>query len=184
MASVDDSTVSAHGSPRLRPKSSRGEGVDVANGPRGKGGGRRPGPKAGAIVTGVIVGQAKKGVLIELGSTELLLPRSKYGSAGDWIEEAGYGAAVTVEVVADPGTTGGTGLTRVGIERSLRQPRGIDGRIERAGGGWRLIPADGTPALPVIVLDHLDPDDLARTTTRWDVGAAYRDDHRFVLPAD
>ena len=126
-----------------------------------------PGPKAGAIVTGIVVGQAKKGVLVELGSTELLLPRSKYGSAGDWIEDAGYGAAVTVEVVADPGTAGGTGLTRVGIERSLRQPRPIDGRIERAGGGWRLVPADGTAAFPVVLLDHLDPDGLARTTTRW-----------------
>jgi hypothetical protein len=154
----------------------------VANGPRGKGGGRRPGPKAGAIVTGTIVGEAKKGVLVELGSTELLLPRSRYGSAADWIDDAGYGAAVTVEVVADPGAPRGTGLTRVGIERSLRQPRTIDGRLERAGGGWRLVPADATPAFPVVPLDHLDPDALARTTTRWQVGAVYRDS-RFVFPA-
>ncbi|WP_421120155.1 hypothetical protein ACE2AJ_02080 [Aquihabitans daechungensis] len=149
----------------------------------GSGGGGRPkGPKVGSILTGMIVGQAKKGVMVELGSTEILLPRAKYGAAADRIEESMYGDALTVEVVADQ-QSGGVGLTRVGIERSLRQPREIAGRLRREGAGFVLVPDDGSGPIDVVVLDRTDVDDLVGDRTSWMVGATYRD-RRFVVPSE
>jgi hypothetical protein len=148
---------------------------------RRSGGGRQPkGPKVGSILTGMIVGQAKKGVMVELGSSEILLPRTKYGAAADRIEEAMYGDALTVEVVADQSGPSGIGLTRVGIERSLRQPRSIDGRLERSGSGFRLVPSDGSDPFAVVVLDQADPDALVGTNLAWHVGAPHRD-QRFAF---
>ena len=137
-------------------------------------GGRPKGPKVGAILTGMIVGQAKRGVMVELGSTEILLARPKYGAASDRIEESGYGDPLTVEVVAAPDQPGGTGLTRVGIERSFRQPRTIDGQLRREGAGFALVPADGSTPFAVLVLDRLDPDGLVGVPRAWSVGAPYR----------
>lgn len=156
---------------------------------RGGGGGSRSnrgsrvpkGPKVGAILTGTIVGQTAKGVLVELGSSELLLARSRYGAAADRIEESGYGDALTVEVVAG-GPGDGPGLSRVGIERSLRQPRSIAGKLRREGGGFVLVPGDGSPAFAVSVLDLRDPDGLVGRSLEWSVGAPYRG-VRFVEPA-
>lgn len=154
----------------------------MATSGRGKGGARRPtGLQVGAILTGTIVGQAKKGVMVELGSTELLLPRSKYGAVADRIEEALYGDALTVEVVADPTHQSKVGLTRVGIERALRQPRPIEGRLARDGAGFVLTPADGSEPFAAFPVDTFDPDDLCQTTTSWLVSAPHRD-RRFVLP--
>ncbi len=141
---------------------------------RGRGGRGPKGPKVGSILTGMIVGQAKKGVMVELGSTEILLPRTKYGAAADRIEEAVYGDALTVEVVADQSRSNGIGITRVGIERSLRQPRSVDGRLERSGGGFQLVPSDGSEAFPVVVLDQADPDSLVGVEATWPVGAPHR----------
>jgi len=135
----------------------------------------------GSILTGMIVGQAKKGVMVELGATELLLPRAKYGAAADRIEESMYGDALTVEVVADQ-QSGGVGLTRVGIERSLRQPREIAGRLRREGAGFVLVPDDGSEPIDVVVVDHADVDELVGDTATWLIGATYRD-RRFVIPA-
>ncbi len=148
---------------------------------RGGGGGRPKGPKVGSILTGMIVGQAKKGVMVELGSTELLLPRAKYGAAADRIEESMYGDALTVEVVADQ-QSGGVGLTRVGIERSLRQPRPITGRIRREGAGFVLVPDDRSGPMDIVVLDRTDADDLIGEVRPWLVGATYRG-RRFAVPA-
>jgi hypothetical protein len=139
------------------------------------------GPAVGTVLTGMIVGQAKKGVLVELGAIELLLPRSRYGAAADRIEEAGYGEALTVEVVAGPDGSG-PGLTRVAIERSFRQPRSIDGVLRRQGSGFLLAPDDGGDAIAVLVLDRLDSDALVGTSTTWSVGAPYRG-VRLVAPA-
>lgn len=144
-----------------------------------RGSGRPRGPAVGSILTGMIVGQAKKGVMVELGSVEVLLPRSRYGAASDRIEEAGFGDALTVEVVADAGP-GGIGLTRIGIERSLRQPRPIPGALRRQGRGLALVPDDGTGAFAVVVLDRADPDSLTGAVRTWLVGAAHRG-VRFVL---
>lgn len=129
----------------------------------------------------MVVGEAKKGVLVELGSTELLLARSRWGAASDRIAEAGYGDALTVEVVADPGGEG-TALDRVGIERSIRQPRAIDGTLRRQGSGFELCPADGSTAFAVIVLDRLQPDSLVGDERSWSVGAPHRA-IRLVEPA-
>lgn len=139
-----------------------------------RGSGRPKGPAAGTIVTGMVVGEAKKGVLVELGAVELLLPRSRFGAATDQIADAGYGTALTVEVVTDAGPGSGTTLSRVGIERSTRQPRPIDGALRRKGTGFELVPADGAPAFAVLVLDRLDPDALVGPVRSWSVGAPHR----------
>lgn len=140
-----------------------------------QGRGRPKGPKAGSILTGMVVGEAKKGVLIELGSTEMLLARNRWGAASDRIEAAGYGDALTVEVIAAPDQPAGTALTRVGIERSFRQPRTIDGALHRQGGGFELRPADGSAAFAALVRDRLDPDSLVGEERSWAVGARHRD---------
>jgi hypothetical protein len=131
----------------------------------------------------MVVGEAKKGVVIELGSTELLLARARWGAASDRIEEAGYGDALTVEVAAAPDQPGGTALTRVGIERSIRQPRVIDGSLHRKGSGFELRPADGSTPFAAVVLDRLDPDSLTGRERAWSVGAPHRD-LRLIEPAD
>lgn len=143
-------------------------------------GGRPPRLAVGAIVTGMIVGEAKRGVLLELGASELVLPRSRFGAASDRIEEATYGDALTVEVIADPGRPGGVGLSRIGIERSIRQPRPIDGRLRRQGAGFELVPADGAEPIAVVLLDRADPETVVGDERTWAVGAPYRD-RRFVL---
>lgn len=143
--------------------------------------GRPKGPAAGSILTGMIVGEAKKGVLVELGSSELVLPRSRYGTAADRIIESGYGDALTVEVVDAPGGAGGRTLDRVAIERSIRQPRPITGTLRRRGSGFLLEPADGADAFAVFVLDRFEPDALASTERRWLVGAPHRG-IRFIEP--
>ena len=138
-----------------------------------KGRPRQPrGPAVGTVVTGMVVGEAKKGVLVELGSVELLLPRSRFGTSDDLLGDAGYGSAVTVEVVATP--EGGTALTRVGIDKSIRQPRVIVGTLRRSGAGFDLLPADGAERFAVVVLDRLAPDDLVGTERSWLVGAPHR----------
>ncbi|MGN6693070.1 MAG: hypothetical protein ACTHN0_02750 [Aquihabitans sp.] len=139
-----------------------------------RGRGRPKGPAVGSILTVMVVGEAKKGVLVELGSHELLLPRSRYGAAGDRIEEAGYGTPLTVEVVAGPGGDG-VGLSRVSIERSFRQPRLMEGTLRRAGSGFVLAPGEGAQPFAVLVLDRLAPDELVGTERPWLVGAPYRD---------
>lgn len=143
--------------------------------------GRRPGgPKVGSILTGTVVGQAKRGVMVELGSTEVLLPRARYGAGADRLEGAGYGDAVTVEVVADPSSPGGSGLSRVGIERSLRQPRPIEGTLRRKGLAFELIPADGSAGFDVVLLDRFQAEGLVGRVATWSVGAPHRG-VRFVL---
>lgn len=150
----------------------------------GRSAGRGPkgpkGPIPGSILTGMIVGQAKKGVTVELGSTELVLPRAKYGASADRIEGSMYGDALTVEVVADQSGPNGIGITRVGIERSMRQPRPIDGRLERSGDGFRVVPADGSDPFAVVVVDQADPDALVGADATWHVGAPHRG-QRFAL---
>ncbi|MCU1369079.1 MAG: hypothetical protein JWO77_273 [Ilumatobacteraceae bacterium] len=131
----------------------------------------------------MFVGTAKKGVLVELGTTELLLARSRFGAASDRIEAAGYGDALTVEVVEAPDAPGGTALSRVGIERSIRQSRVIHGALHRKGSGFELRPADGSAPFAALVLDRLDPDALVGTDRPWSVGAPYRD-IRMIEPAD
>lgn len=153
---------------------------------RSQGARRRPtGPPVGSIATGMVVGQAKRGVLVELGAAELLLPRSKYASATDRIEEMGYGDALTVEVVADPGQPGGAGLSRVGIERSVRQPRPIEGELRRDDAGVLLAPSDGSASIPVVLLDRgaVEVGLLVGTSDQWMVGAPHRD-RRFVVLDD
>ena len=157
------------------------------SGPTGGAGGgtergrRRPkGPLVGTVRTGMVVAQAKKGVLVELGGTELLLARARYGAAADRIEALGYGDALTVEVVADPGQSGGAGLSRVAIERSVRQPRQIEGELRRRGFDLLLAPSDGSPPYPVVVLDRAEVEDLVGTVGRWFVGAPHRG-VRFVV---
>lgn len=148
---------------------------------RGSGPRRGPtGPPVGTIRTGMVVGQAKKGVLVELRGTELLLGRARYGAAAGRIEEAMYGDGLTVEVVADPGAPGGTALSRVGIERSVRQPRRMEGTLVRDGSSFTLVPSDGAPPFPVEVLDDREPARLLGRASWWAVGAPYRD-RRFVV---
>lgn len=130
----------------------------------------------------MVVGEAKKGVRIELGSTELLLPRSRWGAASDRIAEATYGTAVTVEIIEAPDQAGGTALSRVALDRSIRQPRRMDGQLRRRGSGFELVPADGSSAFRALVLDRLDPDSLVGGPRSWLVGALYRD-LRLVEPA-
>ena len=131
----------------------------------------------------MVVGQAKKGVLVELGSQELLLPRSRYGAAATQIEEAGYGLPLTVEVVDGSGPEAPLGLSRVAIERSIRQPREIDGELHQAGRGFHLAPVDGSAAFAVLVLDRLDPEALVGHPRAWSVGAPYRA-VRLISPVD
>lgn len=142
---------------------------------RGRSGGaRRPtGPLVGAILTGTLVGHTRKGVMIELGATEALLPRARYGAAADRLEDAMFGEAVTVEVVADHGHPSGIGLSRIPIERSLRQPRSIDGRLVRSGAGLELVPADGSSSFAVVVVDRHQTEELADTDGTWLVGAPH-----------
>ncbi|QXC61919.1 hypothetical protein KSP35_03590 [Aquihabitans sp. G128] len=111
---------------------------------------------------------------VELGGAELLLARSRWGAAADQIEAMGYGDALTVEVVADPG--GGTGLSRVAIERSVRQPRAIEGELRRAGPDLELVPADGSPPFTVVLLDRfaVEAEALAGRSGSWAVGAPHR----------
>jgi hypothetical protein len=134
----------------------------------------------GSILTGIIVGEAKRGVLVELGTVELLLPTARFGAAKDRIEAAGYGDALTVEVVVDASQPGGVGLGRTGIERSIRQPRAIGGRLRRQGAGVELVPSDGSEPFAVVVLDQLAVEALVGPERSWWVGAPYRG-HRFVL---
>ena len=142
-------------------------------GPRGP-----KGPPVGTILTAMVVGQGKKGVLVELGGAELPMARSRYGAAADRIEALGYGDALTVEVVADAG--GGTGLCRVAIERSVRQPREIEGVLRRRGADVELVPADGSSPFVVVLLDRVaSAAELDRAGT-WLVGAPHRG-VRFVL---
>lgn len=131
-------------------------------------------PPVGSLVTGTLVGQVKKGALVELGELELVLPRSRFGAAADLIDAASYGDPLTVEVVAEPSHKPPIGLTRLGIERSVRQPRGIDGRIERVGQRFVLHPDDRSPAFDVVVLDHPSPEVLHGASGRWQVGAPHR----------
>lgn len=139
--------------------------------------------EVGAFLTGMITSQAKRGVVVEVGSRELLLPRSRFGPAVDRIEACGYGDPLTVEVVADPGLKDGVGLTRLGIERSIRQPRAIEGTIDRDGRGFALRPADGSASFPVVLLDRFEVDHLLGAEATWLVGAPHRD-RRFVLADD
>jgi len=88
---------------------------------------------------------------------------------------------VTVEVVDAAGGAGGRALDRVGIDRSIRQPRPITGTLRRMGSGFVLEPADGAEPFAVFVLDRLDPDALAGTERHWLVGAPYRN-LRFIEP--
>ena len=44
---------------------------------------RPPRLEVGSIVTGTIVGATKRGVVVDLGASEVVLPRSRYGVAGD-----------------------------------------------------------------------------------------------------
>jgi hypothetical protein len=134
----------------------------------------------GSIITGTIVGEAKRGVLVELGSAELLLPTARFGAAKDRIEAAGHGDALTVEVIVDAGQPGGVGLSRTEIERSVRQPRAIGGRLRRQGAGVELVPANGGEPFAVVVLDQLAVEALVGPERSWWVGAPYRA-HRFVL---
>ncbi len=144
-------------------------------------GGRGPrGPAVGSIVTGMFVGEVKRGVTIEIGSIEAFLPKSRFGAA-DRLDEAMYGDPLTVEVVTND--AGRIELSRVAIDRSMRQPRERVGSIERRDGGVVLVPADGGDTLPVIVLDRTDITALERTSRSWLVGAPLKG-HQFVLPAD
>ena len=119
--------------------------------------------------------------MVELGATEVLLARSRFGAAADQIEGAGYGDPLTVEVVADATSPGAIGLSRVGIERSLRQPRSMSGRLARDGAAFTLVSLDGVPPLVVFPLDRFTSEPLDPSVDRWLVGAVYRD-RRFVLP--
>lgn len=142
--------------------------------------GRSSRPTVGSIRTALVVGHARRGVVVELGDDEVLLPRTRYGTAADHIEGVGYGDVLTVEVVADPGRPGGIGLSRIGIERSLRQPRTIAGIVRRRDAGLELAASDGAAPFAVVILDHQDVEGIVATTRRWLVGASYRD-LRFLL---
>ncbi len=138
-------------------------------GERGSGGRRPRGPKPGTLVTAMVVGQARKGVLLEVAGSEILLARSRWGAAADLLADAMYGQAVTVEVVAGaPGQP--VSLTRVGIERSLRQPRLIEGRFRLTDGGV-FEPADGTAPFAARILDQLDASPFDARAGVWSVGA-------------
>ncbi|WP_426572805.1 hypothetical protein [Aquihabitans sp. McL0605] len=134
----------------------------------------------GTIVTGMVVGLVKRGVTVELGSAEGQLDRSRYGAA-DQLDEAVYGDALTVEVISNEG--GQIGLSRVAIDRSLRQPRPRSGRLEHRDGGLVLVPADGAEPFPVVVLDCRDPSALERQDRTWLVGAPVKG-RQFVLAAE
>ena len=129
------------------------------------------GPKAGTLVAAMVVGTARKGVLVEIGGVELLLPRSRWGAAADRLEGASYGMAVTLEVVAGaPGSP--VSLSRLGVERSVRQPRAIEGRFRDLDGG-RFEPADGSGPFAARILDRLG-DGVGALDGRqgaWEVGA-------------
>jgi hypothetical protein len=131
----------------------------------------------------MVVGTAKRGVQVEVGATERVLARTRYGAAAGRIDSMGYGDALTLEVVADPDQPGGVALSRVGIERSIRQAREIDGVLARSGTGFELRPADGSAAFAVVVLDVLDPGSLLGGEQRWSVGAPYRG-LRLIEPSD
>lgn len=150
--------------------------AERSNGERGHPG-RSP---VGSIRTAIVVSQAKRGVVVELGAREMLLPRTRYGTAADHIEGVGYGDALTVEVVADPGRPGGIGLSRIGIERSLRQPRAIEGIVRRCGAVLELAASDGVAPVAVVIVDQQDVEGLLGTTRRWLVGSSFRD-LRFLL---
>ena len=122
----------------------------------------------------MVVGTAKRGVQVEVGATERVLARTRYGAAAGRIDAMGYGEALTLEVVAAPDQPGGVALSRVGIERSIRQAREIDGVLARRGAGFELRPSDGSPAFAAMVLDVLDPGPLLGGERRWSVGAPYR----------
>lgn len=147
---------------------------------RGRGSG---GPKAGTLVTAMVVASARKGVVVEVGGVELLLPRARWGAAVDRLDDAGYGMAVTLEVVgAAPGSP--PVLSRIGVERSIRQPRTIEGCYRAAGGG-RFEPADGSTPFSAHVLDRLDGDvaALEGQARRWEVGAPLLG-VRLIAPVD
>ena len=131
----------------------------------------------------MVVGTARKGVLVEVGAVELLLPRSRWGAAVDRLEGAGYGMAVTLEVVAGADGTQVT-LSRLGVERSIRQPRTIDGRFRALDGG-RFEPADGSAPFAARILDQLEggigPLDGREGT--WEVGAPLLG-VRLIAPAE
>lgn len=147
-----------------------------------RGRGRGPaGPKVGSIVTGTVVGQARKGVTVQVGGAELLLPRSRWGAAVDRLEDAMYGDAVTVEVVAAGGGDGPAGLSRVAIERSVRQPRAIEGRMRVSATACTLEPAGGSSPFAVHLLDVVDPARFHDRTGTWLVGAPLLG-VRFVVP--
>lgn len=146
-----------------------------------RGRGRGPaGPKVATIVTGTVVGQARKGITVQVGGAELLLPRSRWGAAVDRLEGAMYGDAVTVEVVAGGGG-GPAGLSRVAIERSIRQPRAFEGRMRVAGAACTLEPVDGSAPFAVHLLDVSDPTPFHGRSGTWLVGAPLLG-VRFVLP--
>lgn len=131
-------------------------------------------PAVGAILTGIVVGQAKRGVQVEVDGIELLLPRPRYGAAADRIEGASYGTPLTVEVVAEPTAPGGIGLSRIGIERSVRQPRALPGQIRRRGAGFELVPEGEAEPFVVILLDRADPEAFEGRAGTWMVGAPHR----------
>jgi hypothetical protein len=137
-----------------------------------RGSGRGPaGPKVGSILTGTVVGQVRKGVTVQVGGAELLLPRSRWGAAVDRLEGAMFGDPVTVEVVAGGGGDGPSGLSRVAIERTVRQPRAIDGRMRVAGAVCTLEPVDGSTPFAVHLLDVADASRFHDRTGTWFVGA-------------
>lgn len=133
------------------------------------------GPKAGTLVTGIVVAQARKGVLVEVGGRELLLARTRWGAAADDLADASYGHPITVEVVAAGGGAGGAAggslaLTRIGVERSLRQPRTIEATFQLTDGGV-LVPLDGSDRFAARLLDEVDPGRFDGRQGSWAVGA-------------
>lgn len=137
----------------------------------------------GTVATGMVVAEAKRGVLVEVKGVELLLPRSRFGAAADRIAEASYGTPLTVEVVAESGPDGGVGLSRTAIERSVRQPRPIAGHLRRSGSGVELVPTDGGEPLAVVLLDQPPGEALPGGARPFAVGAPYRGLRFVVLEA-
>lgn len=142
----------------------------------------RTGPPVGSLRTGVVIGQAKRGVSLDLGGVDVVLERVRYGAAS-WIDDATYGTPLTVEVVEGRMGAVGPAVSRVGVERALRQPRSIAGTLGRSGGAWALVPSDGAAALPALVIDRLHLDDLDGRSGTWSVGAVHRG-VRLVLPPE